>query len=63
MMQIRFTKKDRFDAVDGLFSAARKEIEKLIAGTKDTYELGKLSGILADLKTAQNELESLNTGN
>jgi hypothetical protein len=41
----------------------RTAIEKLIASTSKPYELEKLSGILADLKTAQNELNELNTGN
>ena len=49
-------------AAKGLEST-RTAIEKLIASTSKTYELEKLSGILADLKTAQNELESINTGN
>ena len=44
-------------------AATRTAIEKLIAVTNDEYSLGKLGGILADLKTAQNELESINTGN
>ena len=59
-MKIKFTKQDRLDAVDGLLVAARREIEKLIESTSYTHELEKLSGILADLKLAKNELESIN---
>ena len=39
--------------------ATRTAIEKLIAVTNDNYALSKLGGILADLKTAQNELSQL----
>lgn len=59
-----WTKKDLFDCADGTLMAARSAIENLIAVTKSEFALGKLGGILADLKTAQNELESINnTGN
>lgn len=40
-------------------ASTRTAIEKLIASTSKPYELEKLSGILADLKTAQNELNEL----
>ena len=40
-------------------AATRTAIEKLIASTSKNYELEKLSGILADLKLAQNELAQL----
>ncbi len=63
MKKITLTKQDRLDAVDGLLAAARIEIENLIASISTTYELEKLSGILADLKMAKNDLESLNIGN
>jgi hypothetical protein len=64
MMQIRYTKQDRFDIADGTLMAARSAIENLIAVTKSEFALGKLGGILADLKTAQNELNEINnTGN
>jgi hypothetical protein len=60
MMKTTFTKKDRFDIADGTLMAARTAIENLIAVTKSEFALGKLGGILADLKTAQSELNEIN---
>ncbi len=45
--------------------ASRTAIEKLLdtVDANDHFAMAKLGGILADLKTAQNELNQLNQGN
>jgi hypothetical protein len=44
MMQIRYTKQDRFDIADGTLMAARSAIENLIAVPKANSHWGSLAG-------------------